>query len=404
MPYALRGPWPAGLIGMLALVLGVERFVAKHDARFTTHHASAWKRSGESVEKAARCGLVALGDSLVKHGFVSPVVEEASGLGTYNLAIPKGMFPAHDFLLRRLLKEGARPRALVVDGEMLLEDPYENARIWPELITLSESVELALAGSDSTFFGRMALAKLLPSFKSRHEVGVSVLAALDGKIPDETLSLPVLWRNWKRNAGSHVYPDRNDPPGTDPRLAELRKVNARPADWPIHPVNHEYVIRFLDRAQVHNIPVFWLLPPYHPEVEFQREAGGRYGKYVGYLQHLAERYKNLTVVDGRGAGYPPETLFDYTHLSRTGALTYSATLGRLIGERLNLSAGAADNRWVKLPRFDPVAASAIASRSPVEDQNASGRALALAVRERDRLRAEASVGLAAGSSATRNLR
>jgi hypothetical protein len=388
---------------MLALVTGVERYVARHDIKFTTAHAAAWRRSGEVVDKAARCGIVVVGDSLVKHGVVAPVVAGSAGRSAYNLAVPKGMFPAHDVLLRRLLRAGARPEALVVDGEMLGEDPFANPRIWPELLTLPECADLALAGRDPHFLAQMVLAAALPSFKARAEVRLSIRSALAGTVAEEPQGLPVLWRNWKRNAGSEVLADRHDPPGHDPRLAELDAADYRPAYWACHPVSAAYVDLFLGRAAARGIPVFWMLPPYHPEVEARRERYGQYGQYVAYLRLLVDRYPNLTVVDGRGSGYPPEVLFDMTHLSRTGAIAYSDALGRLLRDRL---AGPSPSgpRWVKLPRFDPAAAAALAAASDVEDVPRSGLELARIMEGERRKRAERQVARDAGPAEERRRR
>lgn len=379
MRHPPRGPWPAGLVGMFALVAGVERYVARHDARFTTVHAAAWRASGEAVGRAARCRLVALGDSLVKHGFVAPVAAAGAGRTAYNLAVPNGQFPGHDFLLRRLLRAGARPDALVVDGEMLGEDPFRIARVWSEMLTPAECAELAAAGRDPAFLARLVLAEALPSLKARDELRLSATLALAGKVPDEPQALPLFRRNWDRNGGSQVLPDRDDPPGGDPRPAELERVGYRPDRWAPHPVNAAYAARFLDRAAARGIPVFWLLPPYHPEVEARRGRYGQYGAYLAFLRALADRHPNLTVVDGRGAGYPPEALADMTHLSRTGAIAYSDAVGRLIRDRLDRPAGAP--RWVRLPRYDAAAAGALAAAADVEDLPGSGRALERAAAE-----------------------
>ena len=382
-----RGAWPTGLIGMFAFVFGVELYVAKHGAKFTTAHAAAWRRSGEVVPKAVGCDVVAVGDSLVKNGLVAPVVADRLGMSVYNLAVPKGMFPGHDAVLRRLLRAGAKPKALVVDGEMLGEDPFENERMWPELLTFPECADLALVGRDPFFLARMALAKALPSYKARAEIRLSVTMALEGKVPPEPAALPILRRNWTRNAGSQVIPDRNDPPGHDPRPAQLDRENYRPSRWACHPVNDVYVGRFLDRAGAAGIPVVWLLPPYHPEVEARRERFGQYVKYVAYLRGLTDRYPNLTVVDGRNAGYPPPALFDMTHLSRTGALAYSDAVGRLLRERLDGPGGAAAGGWVRLPKYDPASAAALAASPAGEDLTQSSRALERArVEERQKRR------------------
>jgi hypothetical protein len=364
---------------MLVLVSSAECYVAKHAAKFSTKHSAAWKRSGDVVDKAARCGIVALGDSLVKHGVVSSVVAGRSERAVYNLAVPKGMFPAHDFLLRRLIGRGAKLEALFIDGEMLLEDPFANPRIWPELLSVAACAELAWEGREADFFTRMALAKALPSFRARWEIRQSVLLALEDKLPEDSQVLPILWRNWKQNAGSEVLADRIDPPGDDPRARELEQTHYKPSTWPLNRVNHVFVERFLNRARDQRLPVFWLLPPYHPDVEARRTRYGFNGHYVAYLEALVARYPNLTVIDSRRAAYPPEALADMTHLGRTGAIAFSDALGRLVRDRLARKGEAADvrSRWIELPRYDAGGARALAMSSDVEDLLGSSRALEL---------------------------
>jgi hypothetical protein len=381
-----RGLWPVGLIGMLGLVLGVERYVARHDARFTTVHAADWRHSGQSVPRAVGCDLVGFGDSLVKFGLVPQVLELRLGTGrrAYNLAVPQGQAPAHYFLLRRLLRAGARPSAVLVDGEMLVEKPLDNARVWPELASLRECAELAWEARDANVLATMVLARLLPSYKARHEIRLSVTSALKGKLPDEPRALPVIARNWNRNAGAQLLPPRNDPPGQDPRPAELERAGYRPTQWRCDPLNATYVKRFLDLAMARGIPVFWLLPPYHPEVQARRARYGWDGQYMAFLRNLQARYPSLTVIDGRNAGYPADVLADMTHLDRTGAIAFSDAVGGLLRDRL----AGIGSRWVEIPGYDAGAAMVLAAASPVEDIKQSGRALERVMIEERRKRGE----------------
>jgi hypothetical protein len=355
---------------MLALVAGVERYVARDEAKFTTVGRAAWKRSAECVPMAAASAVAVFGDSLVKHG-VLPRVLARHGLTSWNLAVPKGMFPGHDLLLRRLLRSGARPSAILVDGHCLNEKPFQSdhVAIWLETTNLLEAAELAWASRDPEFTARMALARALPTLKARPEVRLKIRAALDGASSADLQGFSATWRNWNANRGAFVFPDRDLPPGPDPVTAALRDPGYRPGRLERDPVNAAYVDRFLGRAAAHGIPVFWLLPPFHPEMEDHRERSGWYPEYASYLRRLQEKYPNLTVVDGRGSGYPPAALFDMTHLSRTGAIAYSDALGRLLRDRLAGPPRPPGPRWVRLPRYDPaeVRALASASSSDVED-------------------------------------
>lgn len=390
-----HGRWPAGLIGMLALVFSTERYVARHDTKFTTLPAAAWKRSGEDVPKAARVEVVALGDSLVKHGVVSPVLAARAGRSVYNLAAPGSSFAVHHALLARLLRSGARPSAALIDGEALTNDPLVALRVWSELATLAESAGLARVSGDADVLTRAVLSRVLPSCKDREELRFSITSTLAGKLVEQPRALPVYWRNWNKNGGGEVLQDPNFSAG-DSREAQLEQTGYRPVHWLCHPINDVYVTRFLDLAEAHGIPVFWLLPPYLPDVQRRREQYGMDGKYMAYVRSLHDRYLNMTVVDGRHAGYPAETVADLTHLSRLGAITFSDTLGGIIRDRL--AAGARiEPRWVELPHFDAASASALASASDVEDVKQSGVALSRVMAAEHQKRRERQIGLNANA-------
>lgn len=394
-----RGRWPVGLLGMLVLVLGAERYVVRHAWKFTPVSASAWQRAGAGVPRATRSDVVAFGDSLIKCGVVPPVVEARAGRPAANLAFPGGVFPAHHALLRRLLRTGARPAAVLVDGELLGQDPFQTARAWAELATPAESLELARAGRDASFLARAVVARALPTYRARDEVRAGVLAALSGKTPDTMFQIPVAWRNWRVNGGAYLLAPVDTSRG-DPIRDELVRTNYAPGDWACHPVNAGYATRFLDLAEAHGVAVFWLLPPYHPEVQDRRERSGWYPQYVAYLRGLQARYPRLTVVDGRRAGYPPEALGDMTHLNRVGAVAFSDALGRVLRDALTPGPRRLP-RWVDLPRYDGAAAEALASAAGVEDVDQSNQAIkrrraAVASGREDRR-----VRLSAGAAASR---
>ncbi len=368
----LRGP--AGLIGMLAMISGIELYVARHQERFMTHQASAWKNVSRGFGDAAGCEVVAMGDSLVKHGVVSPVVERKLGHGrrAYNLALPGGSAPADYFLLRRMLSRGIKPRVILVDGELLGVDPLSRAGVWPAFLNVRELAEMSLAVRDADYFLRTGLELLLPTFRARAEIRQSVIAAPDGKFFEEYRSIVVLWRNWKRNGGSQVLPQRDDLAGPDPRTAELQQSNYAPGRWECAPLNALYMNRFLNLAARNGIDVVWLLPPVHPEVLARRIRGGWASSHEDFVKGLQTKYHRLTIVSGWKANYPPAALADVTHLSRTGAIAYSDALGDYLRRKLD---GENPSRIVDLPRYDRSAAEALAAASTVEDDHESGRIL-----------------------------
>lgn len=375
MKIARHSPWPCGLIGMFCLICTLEWSVRRHELVFLTHLASDWQTAGRSAGKVADFEVVALGDSLLKHGVIPPVVDEALGVGrrSHNLALPGGSPPASYFLLRRMIARGLRPRVVLADGELLDSDPLTRARVWPELVTPGEFAELSWSAGDAGYFARTAIGWLLPTFRARAELRQGVSAALDGKALEEPRSLAARWRNGKRNAGALVLPDRDDLSGPDPRPGELDRTNYSPGRWTCSPLNELYADRLIDLAGQHGIEVVWLLPPAHPEALARRVRGGWAASHEAFLIPLLSRFPNLTVVSAWNSDYPAEAFADMTHLSRTGAIALSHSLGAFLRARLD---GENSPRWVNLPRYDRFAAGTLAVFSSVEDIRMSNQLLA----------------------------
>ena len=366
------GSWPLGLLGMLALVACVERGVSRNAPRFVTIDATSWARARSVAGRSADARVVALGDSLVKHGIVPAVVERRIGRPACNLAVTGGHAPGHYFQLRRLLGTGARPDAVLVDGDTLGEDPLGLVRVWPELLGVAECGELALAARDALALAAMTLGRLLPTYRARAEARAGVLDALGGRPPAVAAMLPMFERNWRKNREALLLPPRDDAAGPDPRLAALRRIDGRSAAWSCHPVNAVFVERLLDLAASREVPVFWLLPPLHPEVQARDDRTGSGEGYHRFLRSLTARHPNLSVIDGRHAGYPAGALADFVHLARPGALAFSDAVAAVVGERLSVRP--TDSAWIALPPWREGAAAEVEAVVAVEDVRQSSQA------------------------------
>ena len=353
---ATRRSWPSGAIGMVVLVVLVEGALAGRGRDLSMIFAESWARSGRAAgREATRAEVLGLGDSLVMHGFAPRVFEARGGRTAFNLAMPRGAIPAADFLLRRVLHAGGHPAALLIDGELLEDDPRELTRLWPEMSTWPELAELAWKARDASFFGRIALSRLLTSVRCRFEIRDLIIWDLSHEAPAPRSPWLPQWRNWRQNQGAQLLAVKPIPAGGDPRPAVLEATAYRPASWVCDPINALYLDQLLARAGSRDIPVFWLLPPVHPEVQTRRDRGGREARYVRFLHDLQARFPGLTVMDGRYSGYEAEVLDDMTHLNVRGASAFSAALGGLVAERLELD-GSAGPRWVSLPAYrDPAA-------------------------------------------------
>jgi hypothetical protein len=334
---------------MLGLVLAVELYVTRQNRDLCNTWAAAWSWSRQAADREAkRSEILCFGDSLVLHGVVPNVIERRLNRRAYNLAVFKGQGPSDYFLLRRALAAGARPAAVLVDGELLVEDPLELSRLWPELATFRDLGELAWAARSPYFFTDMAVAKLLPTYKARWEIRTCVVSALDGQAQPFRTEIRPRLRNAGLNRGAQVLPVAQQPTGPDPRLEDLKRY--RPSSWEGHPINLRFVDQFLALAASRGIPVYWLLPPYHPMVQLRREQCGWDPGYMAYLAGLQARFPNLVVIDGRHAGYEPAVLHDLTHLNRIGAVAFSEAVAGVLAERPGDGRGPGP-RWVKIPEY-----------------------------------------------------
>lgn len=354
-----RWPLPLGLLGMLGLVAAAEGWLRRHERDFTTAWAAAWDRCGRLVAREApRCEVLCFGDSLVMHGVAPRVLEARLGRPAHNFAVFKGQAPTAYVLLRRALDAGARPAAVLIDGELLGDDPLELTRLWPELLNALEALELAWTARDAEFFAGVLLGRLLPSARLRFELREGVGSALRGEFASARWGLVPRLRNWRHNLGAHIQPPDFPPP--DAVAPTLEQAGYLPTDWRCHPVNAAYVERFLALAGSQGIPVYWLLPPVQPEVQARRDRGGLSAHYERFLRDLAARHRHLVVLDGRHAGFPPEAMSDMTHLNRDGACAFSESLADALRDRLGSPDPLAGERWVALPRYrEPSLASAV---------------------------------------------
>lgn len=337
---------PLGLLGMLVLVLAAEASVARHDRDFTTIWASAWKFSGRAAAReGGRAEVLCLGDSLVKYGIAPRVLEAETGLRAFSLAVHNGQAPTSYFLLRRALNSGGRPEAVLIDGEVLDYDPLTLDRMWGDLLSFRESVELAWAARDARFFGSISLTRALSSYRARYEIQAAARASLRGESASSRPAVRVHLRNWEQNLGAHLVPA--DPAAEEATRRAIAASSYLPTRWTCHPINERFVRKLLDLTEARRLRVFWLLPPLHPDVQERRDRGGMHGQYVAFLRRLQAEYPGLTVVDGRHSGYASAALADLTHLNRVGAAQFSTEVAAILRARI---AGEPGARWVELPR------------------------------------------------------
>jgi hypothetical protein len=370
--WALR--MPLGFLGLLILVAGIERFLTIHEGDFDPDVVWDWKISARAARrKAPGQEILCFGDSTAKLAVQPGVIKAKVGRSTYNLAIAGGQPPSAYFLLRRALEAGARPAAVVMECNVALlrEGPEHNERRWPELVSPLECMALARQARDARFVGTLALGMLLPSFRDRNDIRAHVKRVIQGREDLLYLESLAFRRNWRRNSGAQLFARK-----LMERDMEVPAGTVFPHEaWRCHPVNASFLRRFLRLAADRGIPVFWLLPPVTPGLQHRLELQGFDQSFTTLVRRLAGQYPNITVVDGRRAGYPLSVFFDALHIHRHGAEVLSSDLAEILDRCLKQ--GPPPGRWVNLPRYRE-----LPKRLDLEDINRSRVVMWQATRER----------------------
>lgn len=361
--------WPRGLLGMLALVALIERGVADRDGDFTSMEAWGWRIAGRDATspEVRTSRVLGLGDSTMKLGLAPAVFEAYSGRNAYNLAVPAANAPAEYFVFRRALEAGARPEAIVMafESHLLTEDRWHAARLWPELASISDVLDLAATARDGGFFGAQVAARLILSFKQRYEIRWRILDNLAGRfVVSPRQVMPRYRRNWEVNRGAMMMPEREGPPEStdDDFPAEVHALFA-PKEWSCEAVNRRYIDRILSLAESRSIPVFWVLTPYRPSIQAIREQTGMDDRYTAFVMELQRSHPGLRVIDARSGGFKRQVFLDVVHLNHRGAGQLSAAVGTAVAQAL---ADPAADRWATLR---PVESKPV--RVAVEDLNRS---------------------------------
>jgi hypothetical protein len=253
-----------------------------------------------------------------------------------------GMAPASYFLLRRCLAAGARPSALIIDGEMLFSDPLTLPLLCSELFSPRECLELVQACGRWTEFGQFCAGALFSSWRRRGEIRAWILAALQGQPYSLRGAALTLMRNWSANRGAQILAASGAANFNQSFTTFCRYKAER------HPLNVMFARRFLKLAALRQIRVFWLVPPVSPELQARRDPKGMEEPYLDFLHTLQEQFPNLVVVDGRHSGYDDSACADVLHLNRQGAFVFSTAVAGLIESSVGNS-----SRWVILPGYHP---------------------------------------------------
>jgi hypothetical protein len=339
---------------MLSLVVAIEGIVARDTLDFSDPVTLSWQLAAGAAQSVAPGRSVLLGgDSLVKHGLIPQVITARSDQTAVNLAVARGSAPATFFLVRRALEAGAKPAALVVDFKpnLLKGGPRYNNRYWQEVLTPREILELTRTSRSSALFIELAVGRLLPSFRSRHEIRSNLQAALHGETDHLRIVNRMCIRNWTINDGADVASKNPAWSGVvGPETDEKYQTRV----FGCHRVNAEFVRRLFDLAASRGIAVYWLLPPLSPQLQARREHAGGEAGFERFVRAMQARAANVTVLDARHAGYGHRVFVDATHLDGDGAQALSRDVADVLRrdfERPGPMAASGSARWVDLPAY-----------------------------------------------------
>lgn len=340
---------PAGCLGALVLVLIAEGWIARHPTLGLT--AIQWEyRQSRAIAggDVNDCPILTFGDSMMKLGLAPAELKAATGRRAYNFAMTAAQPPAAYYLLRRALRAGARPEAVVLEcfPNLLANDPGYNLDHWPLLLDDGELVDLAEAAGRRGDAGPLLARRWLPSVLGAFAIRRRIAAAITGGRDIEVEGLLIGTRNWTANRGYQANSAPEPPP--DLNLWQFGYFRHRH----VHPTNRHYIHKFLQLAEDHGIAVFWLLPPYQPELQLACERSGFDRFHEGFVRAILERHPQVRVIDGRHAGYDPAAFQDPHHLIVPGAQVLSRDVGAIV--RRHLDAGAlAGGPWESLPPYRP---------------------------------------------------
>lgn len=358
--------WPAGFVGALSIAVAVEVGLSQSSRGVEALSAADWGRARAAASREATAAdVLCVGDSLVKCGIIPDAIEARLDCPAYNLAVLGGPPPATYFLLKRALGSGARPRAIVVDAKasQLSGKDYRVAvDDWATLLDPVDALRFARDDRDPGLFG-LYLVHLIPSIRLSRVLRKATVDTVAGR-PREPIApwRPVIERQYERNLGAVLFPVGHPKGGPDPHpdglLGSGEAGVCYPPRWSPHPTNLVYLDRTLALAASRAAAVFLVIPPIHPGVQAERERRGLDEAYVALVRKIGDKYANVTVVDGRHAGFGHGVCFDGRHLNTEGATALSHGLAEVIAASLDGPAGS--GRWVALPAYaEPTARLAV---------------------------------------------
>ena len=327
-------PW--GLIGMIALVWTSELvcalLVPTSSHRLLGRRARRWRLNVKRRREFSVSGTVRLSSgccpTLLRDKPDFPATTWPFSGGCQHPVMASSA--AHSIPVRR-------PKAVLVDYNpgLLVTHARVNAAVWPQILGPTEALALfshspdfglALPMIGNCLFHPGNIATAFTASQSRQFSGVTMMSSL-AQVRQEKES---------REIFRGAQPVGLNPSFTEPVTDAIPQVGHK--GWKSHPENTAYVHKFMSLAELHQIRVFWVIPPVSPAFQATRFRNGQEDVYDRFVAVIQARHPTLTVLDGRRLGLDRSSFVDTFHMSVRGAELLSeavaVALGNHLGSRL----------------------------------------------------------------------
>jgi hypothetical protein len=134
-------------------------------------------------------------------------------------------------------------------------------------------------------------------------------------------------------ASQQPQPEPPEPPAREAfRAEDLPPMLFAP--FAVQADNARAIDAFCDLAAAHDITVLWVTLPCIPAFTEHWAAGRDEAAYYAYLDSLAQRHRNVTILHRELEAWPDRYFGDARHLNRSGAWRFSRRLGGELAEWL----------------------------------------------------------------------
>jgi hypothetical protein len=342
---------PAGLLGMIALALLVERSVARHSYELAAPVAYSWERCLHRAKtQSVGCEILIAGDSLTQTGLYTRIIEAGSGRKAMNLAVGGGPATLTSLMLRHAYDAGARPAAIVFDlkPSILSGELHEFAAFWPAVLSPLDLAAFSIECGHFRIAMDLMIRVFVPSIRMRSGLRDALVAWVNGTPTTSLMGNPPGHRNWEVNRGAHVGLTNG---GFTGAITAADHEQFRANVFLVGGPNKSAARRILKQAIDHGARPYLFIPPFSPALHEGRISSGIEVAYSQFVRSLQEEFPTLTVLDARDSEYPATAFYDHTHVCTTGALPLSTDVAEILRADLEPEAMAEARRWVKLPTF-----------------------------------------------------